>query len=69
MTEKQEAVDLFTKMKGFRVKHTHSKKCALVAIDLAERILTEYGKDNDELQNMDDQFRWLDNIRKEIKEI
>lgn len=33
-TPKEEADDLFNSMKGFRVKHSHSKKCAKVAIQL-----------------------------------
>jgi len=35
MNPKEKAVDLFYKMKGFRVKHTHSKRCALIAVDEA----------------------------------
>jgi len=31
-TPKEEAVELFNAMKGFRIKHTHSKKCAKVAV-------------------------------------
>jgi len=30
----EKATSLFTQMKGFRVKHSHSKKCALVAAEL-----------------------------------
>ena len=33
MTPKQMADQLFEQMKGFRVKHTHSKKCAKIAVD------------------------------------
>jgi hypothetical protein len=33
MTPKEKAKQLFDKMKGFRVKHSHSKKCALIAVD------------------------------------
>jgi len=33
MTPKEKAKELFDKMKGFRVKHTHSKKCAKIAVD------------------------------------
>ena len=33
MTPKEKAKELFDKMKGFRVKHSHSKKCALIAVD------------------------------------
>jgi len=40
MTPQEKAIDLFNKMKGFRVKHTHSKRCAKVAVD---EILTIHG--------------------------
>jgi hypothetical protein len=33
MTPKEKAKELFNKMKGFRVKHSHSKKCALICVD------------------------------------
>ena len=33
MEPKEKAKELFDKMKGFRVKHSHSKKCALIAVD------------------------------------
>jgi hypothetical protein len=33
MTPKEKAKEMFDKMKGFRVKHTHSKKCAIKSID------------------------------------
>lgn len=33
MTPKEKAVHLFEQMKGFRVKHTHSKRCAIRCVD------------------------------------
>jgi len=33
MEPKEKAKELFDKMKGFRVKHFHSKRCALIAVD------------------------------------
>jgi hypothetical protein len=33
MTPEEKAQELFNKMKGFRVKHTHSKKCALICVE------------------------------------
>jgi hypothetical protein len=33
MTPQEKAKEIFNKMKGFRVKHSHSKKCALIAVD------------------------------------
>lgn len=31
-TPSEEAINLFNSMKGFRVKHSHSKKCAKVCV-------------------------------------
>lgn len=42
MTPPDKAKDIYDKMKGFRVKNTHRKKCALVAVDL----LIEYASTN-----------------------
>lgn len=33
MTPKEKATELFNAMKGFRVKHTHSKKCARICVE------------------------------------
>ncbi len=33
MSPKEKAEELFQKMKGFRVKNSHSKKCALIAVE------------------------------------
>ena len=33
MDPKSKAEELFNKMKGFRVKHSHSKKCVKVLIE------------------------------------
>lgn len=33
MTPKEMAVQLFEQMKGFRVKHSHSKRCAVRCVD------------------------------------
>ena len=45
-----EANELFESMKGFRVKHSHSRKCARIAQERVVRILKENGI-NSELQN------------------
>lgn len=34
MTPKEKATQIFDSMKGFRVKHSHSKKCAKNAVEL-----------------------------------
>jgi hypothetical protein len=33
MEAKEKAKDIYDKMKGFRVKNTHRKKCALICVD------------------------------------
>lgn len=38
---KEKAKELFDKMKGFRVKHSHSKKCARIAVDEIIAICTQ----------------------------
>jgi hypothetical protein len=44
MTPKEKAKELFDKMKGFRVKHSHSKKCALIAVDeILNLLINVYG--------------------------
>lgn len=55
MTPKEKAIDLFGKMKGFRVKHTHSKKCALIC---ADEVLKSFPND----------YYWTE-VRKEIEQI
>jgi len=35
-TPKEKALEIFNSMKGFRVKHSHSKKCALNAVKLLQ---------------------------------
>ena len=34
MTPQEKAIEIFNSMKGFRVKHSHAKKCALNAVKL-----------------------------------
>jgi hypothetical protein len=66
MTPKEKAEELFEAMKGFRVKHTHSKKCARVAVEQIELALTNYGATSDELQNMDSEWRFWQSVTNEL---
>ena len=34
MTAKEKAIEIYDEMKGFRVKNSHRKKCALAAVDM-----------------------------------
>lgn len=46
---KELALELFTKMKGFRVKHSHSKKCAKICVDYI--LKNEYHPTNEAFWN------------------
>lgn len=79
MTHKEEAHELIKKFRPFANGHENddmfrpsteklnAKACALVAVQFAEKVLTEYGKETDELQNMDRFFAYLEKLTNEIK--
>lgn len=80
MTHKEEAHELIKKFRPFANGHEendrfrpstekfNAKACALLAVRFAEKVLTEYGKETDELQNMDRFFAYLEKLANEIKE-
>ena len=79
MTQKEEAHELIKKFRPFADGHENdgrfspncqylaAKSCALVAVQFAEKVLTEYGKETNELQNMDRFFAYLEKLSNEIK--
>lgn len=76
--EKEKALDLFVKFYQSipdyvvgenDIASALAKQCALICVDQMESILTEYGEDKFELQNMDYMWRRLDDIKKEIDKI
>ena len=42
------------------------KKCALIAVDEIINSLENYGKESDELQNMENDFRYWQEVREEL---
>jgi hypothetical protein len=47
-----------------------AKHCALIAIDEIEEALTDYGRgDSLQLQNMDSEFRFWEQVKTEIEKI
>ena len=42
------------------------KKCALIAVDEIINSLENYGKESDELQNMENNFRYWQEVRQEL---
>jgi hypothetical protein len=75
MTPKEKAEDLINKfyIKGDMLKESHSyrlaKKCALIAVDEIEKSLLEYDNRNNtyELQNMDRDFNYWKQVKKELE--
>jgi len=61
MTAADQAVEIYNKMKGFRVKNTHRKKCALAAVDL---IIQEANDCHENYRTL----YWLD-VKTEIKKL
>lgn len=43
-----------------------AKQCAIIAMETAEKFLTEYGLESEQLQNMDSFFRYTKSIKSEI---
>lgn len=73
MEAKEKAKEIFNKMKGFRVKHSHSKKCALVCVD---EILDHFNinwtwmsNDIADKQLWKDEFVFWQEVKKELEKI
>ena len=43
-----------------------SKQCALIAVDEIINSLENYGKESDELQNMENDFRYWQEVKQEL---
>jgi hypothetical protein len=80
MTPQEKAKELLEKMNvihylkgnGLPVSMHKSqvKKCALIAVDEIEEALTDYGRGYSfQLQNMDSEFRFWENVKQEIENL
>lgn len=58
MTAQEKAAELYAKMKGFRIKHSHAKKCAIIA---CEEIINSHPKSS--LRD------WYIEVRSELEKI
>ncbi|MBO0323505.1 hypothetical protein J0X14_14445 [Muricauda sp. CAU 1633] len=65
MEPKERAKEIYDKMKGFRVKNSHRKKCALVAVDI---ILKDVGAE-DWLPDEELGINYWQAVRKEIEKL
>lgn len=75
MTPKEKAIELVGKYKPI-LPHYNSndnlnkaKQCARIVIDEVESFLIKYGKETDELQNMDRDLAYLDEVKNEINNL
>jgi hypothetical protein len=67
MTPKEKAENLIDKMYSISGHQRFSRGYALICIDEIESALTDYGKESMELQNMDSEFRYWDDVRNAVK--
>ncbi len=77
MTPKENAKELFEKYFNI-IDNSHpltdinisAKQCALIAVDEIEKALTDYGSgDSLQLQNMDSEFRYWEQVKNEIEKL
>jgi hypothetical protein len=78
MTPKEKAEELFNKYCIYlragllydEEAREDAKQCALIAIDEIEKALTDYGRgDSLQLQNMDSEFRFWEQVKQEIEKL
>jgi hypothetical protein len=72
MTPKEKARELFDKYQiaGSQWYVDTTKKYALIAVDEIEEALTDYGRgDSLQLQNMDSEFRFWEQVKTEIEKL
>ena len=72
MTPKEKAREIVIKMQFQQppLMFEQAKHCALIAIDEIEEALTDYGRgDSLQLQNMDSEFRFWEQVKTEIEKI
>lgn len=72
MTPKEKAIELYNKFRNENPVlsgNIRSKKQAYICVDEMEKVLIAYGETTFELQNMESEFRFLDKVREEIKNL
>jgi hypothetical protein len=73
MTPKEKAIELVEDMHNAPETgyNEHAKECALIAIDEIEKSLLEYDNRNAtyELQNMDRDFSYWEQVKQQIKKL
>ena len=69
MTPKEKAEELVEKFSDLEDGEMYigkAKQCTLIAVDEIINSLENYGKESDELQNMENDFRYWQEVRQEL---
>ena len=69
LTPKQKAEELVEKFSDLEDGEMYigkAKQCALIAVDEIINSLENYGKESDELQNMENDFRYWQEVKQEL---
>ena len=72
MTPKEKAEELVEKFSDLEDGEMYigkAKQCALIAVDEIINSLENYGKASDELQNMENDFRYWQEVKQELLKI
>ena len=65
----KELVEKFSDLEDGEMYIGKAKQCALIAVDEIINSLENYGKESDELQNMENDFRYWQEVRQELLNI
>ena len=69
MTPKEKAEELVEKFSDLEDGEMYigkAKQCTLIAVDEIINSLENYGKESDELQNMENDFRYWQEVKQEL---
>ena len=75
MTAKEKAFELFNKMYKYQldkkapISWELAKKQAFICVCEIIKVLIDYGTESYELQNMDSEFRFLDEVKNELEKL
>lgn len=69
MTAKEKAKELYDKMKGFRVKNSHRKKCTLVACAEVYDLELKVGQYLDEMPDKENYYAFWEDVKSEIEKL
>ena len=65
----KELVEKYDETLTYIESKSKAKQCALIAVDEIINSLENYGKESDELQNMENDFRYWQEVKQELLKI